>query len=69
MSGAREAMHKGRGGRLRSGMQESWQARQRVGVSEMQGNVEKTETENGREPPGRDVRQTALSMGPRSWQK
>lgn len=66
MSGAREGMRKGRGGGLWSGMQESWQARQRVGVSEMQGNVEETETENGREPPGRNVHQTALSIWPRS---
>lgn len=35
-------MQEGRGSGLRSGMQQSWQARQTVGVSKMTGNVEKT---------------------------
>lgn len=68
-SRAREGMREGRGSDLRSGMQESWQAR-RVGVSKMGGNVEKAERQRmgGSYKAGMYTGPDSPS-GSRSWQK
>lgn len=58
----------GRGSGLRSGMQESRQARRRVGVSRMGGHVEKVRDREWEGATGLGCAWTRFS-GPRSWQK
>lgn len=57
-----------RGSGLRSGMQESCQARRRVGVSRMGGNVEEVRDREWEGATGLACAWTGFS-GPRSWQK
>ena len=63
VSRAREGTREGRGSGLRSGIQEGRQGRQRVGVSQVEGNMR--QMENRRKPRGQNVRRTGFSISPR----